>query len=159
ALAVVYVLQWMQSVLIPVVIGILVAYALEPYVSMLAKIKIPRAIGAALVLTIVVGAASGATYALADQAMQIVAQVPQAAARIRDRVRHHYRERGAIQQVQKAASELQKTADEATTAPVEPRTDAGVAKVQIVEPAFDAKSYLYWGGMGILGAAAQAILI
>ena len=32
-------------------------------------------------------------------------------------------------------------------------------KVEIVEPAFDAKSYLYWGGMNLLGAAGQFAVI
>jgi len=161
ALAAIYMLQWMQAVLIPFVLGILIAYALEPFVSWLARIKVPRAIGAALVLVTLVGATSAAGYLLADQGLQIVAQVPQAAQRIRDRVRHRGNEKGAIQQVQKAATELQRTADEATTAPADQRstTPPGVSKVQIVEPTFDAKGYLYWGSMGILGAAGQLALI
>src|SRR6185503_7594079 len=34
-----------------------------------------------------------------------------------------------------------------------------VQRVEIVEPAFDAKSYLYWGGMNLLGAAGQFAVI
>jgi predicted PurR-regulated permease PerM len=34
-----------------------------------------------------------------------------------------------------------------------------VQKVQVVEPAFDAKSYLYWGGMNLLGFAGQFAVV
>jgi len=164
--AVVLMLQWTQAVLIPFVIGVLVAYALDPFVSVLARLRIPRSIGAGIVVLVLVGVIGASAYALTDQAMQIVAQVPQAAQRIRDRVRHKDNRSGAIQQVQNAATELQKTAEAATQptaaqARDEARDDAsrGVTKVEIVEPAFDAQGYLYWGGMGLVGAAGQATVI
>src|SRR3990170_209438 len=53
--AVVLMLQWTQAVLIPFVIGVLVAYALEPFVSVLARLRIPRSIGAGIVLLALVG--------------------------------------------------------------------------------------------------------
>jgi predicted PurR-regulated permease PerM len=163
SLAIVFVLQWTQAVMIPLVIGILIAYALEPFVYVLTKIRVPRSIGAGFVLLLLVGGLGVSTYLLTDQALQIVAQVPPAAQRLRDRFRHGRQQTGAIQQVQNAASELQKTA-EAATQPTAAQAGAdargrGVTRVEVVEPAFDAKNYLYWGGMGILGGAAQATMI
>ena len=158
SLAVVLMLQWIQAVLIPFVIGVLVAYALEPAVSGLAKARVPRAVGAAAILLVLVSVGAMSTYLLADQALQIVAQVPQAARRIQDRVKERSHQKSAIRQVQNAAAELQNTAEAATT-PTLPDRSAGVTKVQLVEPAFDAKSYLFWGGVGLVGAIGQGAVI
>jgi predicted PurR-regulated permease PerM len=161
ALVVVFMLQYMQPVLIPVVIGILVAYGLEPFVSALARLRVPRSIGAALVLLAVVGVLGTGVYALSGQALQIVSDIPQAAQRIQQRVRNRLRHGdSAIGQVQKAATELQKTAQVAAeSGAAGADRDAPVTKVQVVEPAFDARGYLYAGGMNLLGAAGQGAVI
>jgi predicted PurR-regulated permease PerM len=163
SIAVVVTLQYMQAVLVPLVIGILAAYALEPFVSTLARLRIRRSIGAGIVLVIVFGVVGVGIYALSGEALQIVAQIPQAAHRIQDRMRSHERHGGsAIGQVQKAATELQKTAEVAsTTADAQGAAPGpgGVTKVQVVQPAFDANSYLYAGGANLLGAGGQAAVI
>lgn len=166
SVAVVFLLQWSQAVFIPVVIGILLAYALEPFVSMLARARLPRSVGAAVVLFLFVAILGLGVYSLSGQALRIVRQVPEAAQRIRERVRRMPSSRGALGEVQKAATELQRTAEVASQ-----QSDAQAARdkaadgvkpvqrVEIVEPAFDAKSYLYWGGMNLLGAAGQFAVI
>jgi predicted PurR-regulated permease PerM len=162
--AVVWVLQWSQVVLIPVVIGILLAYALEPFVSILARAKMPRALGAAIVLTLFVFIVGVGIYSLSGQALDVIRQVPEAAQRIRERLRDKDETSGTIAEVQKAATEVQKTAEVASqqsepTRDPRDRPAAPVQKVEIVEPAFDAKSYLYWGGMNLLAAAGQFAVI
>jgi len=161
ALVVVFMLQYMESVLIPVVIGILVAYGLDPFVSALARVRIRRSIGAAVVLLAVVAALGIGVYALTGQALQIVSQIPEAAQRIQQRVKSHGRHGdSAIDQVQKAASEIQKTAQAATDSGGGADKGPGaVTKVQVVEPTFDANSYLYAGGVNLLTAAGQAAVI
>ena len=72
AIAAVLMLQYTQSVLIPIVIGILIAYALDPFVTALARVAIPRSIGAAIILLLLVGVIGIGVYSLTDQAMQIV---------------------------------------------------------------------------------------
>jgi predicted PurR-regulated permease PerM len=164
-LVVVFMLQYMQAVLIPVVIGILVAYGLEPFVSALARVRIPRSIGAGIVLVTLVGAIGIGVYALSGQALQIVSQIPQAAQRIQQRIKSRGRHGdSAIGQVQKAANELQRTAQVASDSSGTPTSNAdkgitGVTKVQIVQPAFDADSYLYAGGVNLVGAAGQFAVI
>jgi predicted PurR-regulated permease PerM len=162
SLALVFLLQWAQAVFVPIVIGILVAYAVEPFVTFLFKrVKIPRSIGAAIALTLLVGTLGLGVYSLSGQGLQIVRQVPEAAQRIRDRFRSRQAHTSALSEVQKAATELQKTA-EVASAQSEPKRDSDtpqVQKVEVVEPAFDAKSYLYWGGMNLLGAAGQFAVI
>jgi len=55
---VVLLLQPMQSVLSPFVLGGLLLYALDPAVDRLQKIRVPRALGAAAMLLIVVAGAA-----------------------------------------------------------------------------------------------------
>ena len=163
SVVVVVTLQYMQAVFVPVVIGILVAYGLEPFVSALARLRVGRSIGAAIVLLALLGGVGIAVYALSGQALQIVAQVPEAAQRIRARVVSRGRHGdSAIGQVQKAATELQKTAEVASTASADKGDKSatpGVTKVQVVEPAFDANGYLYAGGVNLLAAAGQGAVI
>jgi predicted PurR-regulated permease PerM len=158
-MVVVFMLQYMQSVLIPFVLGILVAYSLDPFVSALARLRIPRSIGAAIVLVAVVATLGIGVYALSGQMLDIVAQIPEAAQRIQQRVKSRGRHGdSAIDQVQKAATELQKTAQVATeTGGGEDKS--AITKVQVVEPAFDAHSYLYAGGVNLVGGAGQAAVI
>lgn len=161
SIAVVVTLQYMQAVLVPLVIGILVAYGLEPFVAALTRVHIRRSIGAGIVLIGLVGILGIAVYALSGQALQIVAQIPEAAQRIRDRAASRGRHGdSAIGQVQKAATELQKTAEVASKSPDDKeKGPKGVTKVQVVQPAFDADSYLYAGGVNLLAAAGQAAVI
>jgi predicted PurR-regulated permease PerM len=160
--ALIFVLQWTQAVLIPIVIGVLVAYALEPLVSGMEKLKIPRTLGAAIALVLLVVTLGLGIYSLSGQALAVVRQVPQAAQKIRERVGRHNANTGALGEVQKAATEIQRTAEVASqgSEPAARATDKPApTRVQIVEPAFDAKSYLYWGGMNLIGAAGQFAVI
>ena len=147
--AVIFALQLAQSVLIPIALGVLVNYALGPFVTTLARWHIPRYIGAGVAVALVVGLLGAGVYTTSDEAMQIIASVPEAAQRIRDRMRTQRRQgEGALQQVQSAATEIEKAAQEAAQPAPAP---AGVQKVQIVEPAFKATDYLWIGGVGVMG--------
>src|SRR3954468_21522716 len=87
ALAVMLVLQYAQSVLVPIVLGVLISYGLAPFVGALSRLRIPRAFGAAIAVTLLVGGIGLGVYTLTDQAMSIVTDIPTAAQRIRDRLR------------------------------------------------------------------------
>jgi predicted PurR-regulated permease PerM len=165
ALAIVFMLQWGQSVFIPLAIGVLMAYALDPFVSILSRAKVPRTLGAGVVLLLFVAILGLGIYSLTGQALQIVRQIPEAAQRIRDRVTNRDKKTGALVEVQKAATELQRTAEVAsqqseTASRKDPKPGGSIQKVEIIEPAFDARSYLIWGGMNLVGATGQfAVLV
>ncbi len=54
ALALVLGLQYAEPVLVPVVLGVLISYALTPVVGLLARLRIPRAAGAAIAVLLLV---------------------------------------------------------------------------------------------------------
>ena len=62
--------------LIPFVLGALLFYALDPAVDWLQKLRVPRAIGAALMLLIVVSGCGALTYTLQGQALTVIDQLP-----------------------------------------------------------------------------------
>ncbi len=152
------VLYWAREVFIPIVLSILISYALEPIVVALMRIRLPRVLASALVMVLLAGSVGYGVYSLSDDAAAVVAELPNAAVKIRQAMRRNPRDGngGAIQQVQKAAAELQKTADEATGPNPAPR---GVQRVQIEEPTIDVRQYLSWGSASLITFAGQATLV
>ena len=164
AVAAVYFLQYAQAVLIPIVLGILVSYSLEPIVSALFRVRVPRAVGAGVAVVLLIGSIGLGIYTLSDEAMSVVNNVPQAAQRISDRLRSHQRSSSgsALAKVQQAATEIDRAAQEATATPAgtpAPPAERGVQKVQVVEPAFRASDYVWSGGIGVVNFASQLVLV
>ena len=159
-IAMVWMLQFAQTVLIPVVIGVLISFALAPIVTLMAKAHIPRAVGAALAIAIVVSAVGLGVYTLSDEIMSIVRKVPEAAHKVTDRLRDgRARRGGALEDVQEAAKEIDKVSQAAAQqAPPTPK-QPGVTKVEVVEPGFKATDFLWTGGVGLIAFAGQALLV
>jgi predicted PurR-regulated permease PerM len=151
------ILYWAQAVFIPIVLSILISYALEPLVRVLMHIRLPRAVASAVVVAALAGTVGYTVYGLSDDAAAIVAAVPEAATKLRQTLRREQgQEDSAIQQVQRAAEELQRTADEAAGPSSAPR---GVQRVQIEEPAIDIREYVMWGSAGVVAFTGEAVLI
>jgi predicted PurR-regulated permease PerM len=149
-------LYWAREVFIPIVLSVLISYALEPIVATLMRLRLPRVAAAAIVIMLFTGGLGYAGYALSDDAAAMVAALPDAASQLRATLRRNPAQPATIKQVQRAANELQRTADEASaTNPV----PSGVQRVQIVEPAIDVRSYVSWGSASAVAFAGQAMLV
>ena len=148
-------LYWAREVFIPIVLSVLISYALEPAVVKLMRVRLPRVVAAALVMLLFTGGLAYSGYALSDDAAVMVAAVPEAAAKLRMTLRRNTSS-GTIQQVQQAANELQRAADE--TAARNP-VGAGVQRVQVEEPAIDVRGYLTLGSASAIAFAGQATLV
>ena len=85
--ALVLFLQYAQAVIIPVVLSSLIFYVLDPIVDRLEKVKLPRVIGAALILLTLVSGVGVGLYELRDDALAVVEELPQAAQRLRTTLR------------------------------------------------------------------------
>jgi len=154
--ATMYLLHWAQAAFIPIVLSILISYALEPLVSMITRIHVPRIVAAGLVVMTVAAGLGYGIYSLSDDATAIVAQLPEAAQRLRRVVQRDGNTPGAIEHVERAAAELQKTADQATVTNPAPR---GVTRVQVEEPAINVRQYITWGSASLIAFAGQATLV
>ncbi len=153
----IYFLQWAQQLLIPVVLSILISFALTPIVNGLARV-VWRRVAAALAMAFATVVLGVGVWAVSDDAIAVVRDLPQAARNVRTMVRQHRRSTGGtLQQVQQAATEIERTASEA--APPATRTARDVQRVQVVEPPFKASDYLWWGSMGAVGFLGQLVMI
>ena len=159
-LAFVLFLQYAESVLIPIVLGVLLSYALSPLVSALVRHHVPRVLAAAIALLLLLGGIGVGIYTLSDEARSIVSNVPEAARRLRQRVVEHQRtnDDALLAKVQEAAKEIEKTAN-AATKPTEDPVSSRVQRVEVVQPTFRASDYLWMGGVGLFGFIGQFAVI
>ena len=157
-LAVIFMLHWARAIFIPLMLGVMISYALSPPVNLLHKWRIPRAIGAAVLLLGIVGGTGTLIYSLSDDAVKLIETLPEAAQKIRmTRLKERGKSEGAIDHVQKAATELEQAASE-TGAP-EPAAPRGVTRVQIEKPKLNVKEYLWMGTKGAFEFAGQLAMV
>jgi predicted PurR-regulated permease PerM len=113
-------------------------------------------LASALVVVAVVAVCGGLLYGLRSQATAIIQQLPQAATRLRHIVENDRPTAAtAIQQVQKAATELEKAANAASPPPA----SSGVQRVQVEASPINISDYVMWGSIGIVAAFGQLVLI
>jgi predicted PurR-regulated permease PerM len=149
---VILLLQFMQSVLLPLVLGAVLFYALDPAVDRLQKLRLPRSVGAALMLFLVVTTCGVLAYTLQGQALTVIDQLPAGARKLAASLRKAPgAQPGALDKVQQAAEELQ--ASEKSTTP------DGVTRVRIEEPGFQASTLVWSSSIGLASAANQLIMI
>lgn len=160
-LAGLFVLHWAQAVFIPLVIGLMISYALSPLVNGMEKWHIPRAIGAAILLFSIIGGVGATAYSLRDEASSMISSLPEEAAKFRRTLNKQWGStEGTMEKVQKAAVQLERAATEsAPTAPAVPR---GVTRVQIEKPKLNINDYLWNGTIGLatsLGVATMVLFL
>jgi predicted PurR-regulated permease PerM len=143
-------LQYLQPILIPFVLGALLFYALDPAVDWMQKKRVPRAIGAGLMLLAVVVGLTALAWALQDQALRVVDQLPTGARKLTALVQRRGAEPGPLDKVQQAAEQLQKS----TTA-----TEPGVQRVQVEQPAIQPAQFVWASSLNALGALNQLVMI
>ena len=157
-LAVIFTLHWAKEVFIPLMLGVMISYALSPPVSFLEKWHIPRALGAAVLLLGIVGGTGYAVYSLSDDAARLIETLPGAAQKFRKTLNAEQgQSEGKIEKVQKAATQLESAARETGAPP--PAAPSGVTRVQIEKPKINVKDYLWLGTLGAFAMAAQAGIV
>ena len=156
-LAAVFALRWGQAVFIPLMLSLLLTYALSPLVDRLHRLRLPRWIGAALILVGLFGGVGWTGYSLSGSATQLVDSLPVAAQKLGQAMRRNKSASATpLESVQQAAAQLEKAAEE-NSARVAARK--GVARVVIERPSFNVRDYLLSGTVGLLAAIGQLTLV
>src|SRR4030095_1790948 len=107
-----------MTFLVPVVAGILLSYTLRPLVSALERVRVPRIVGASLVIAVLVGSVSASVYGIRDELNDALAKLPVAARKLRLAANEAARgSPGPMSTVRAAAAELDRAAAEATGKP------------------------------------------
>ena len=156
-LATIFALDWAQPVLVPLVLGLIVSYALAPVVDRLERNSIPRGLSAAVLLLSIVGGIGAAAVSLQDEAVSLIETLPVAVKKFQQAARVEWDgSRDTIDKMQKAADELGRATEAATPVP------HGVTRVQIQKPKFDIRQYLWTtvsGGLSAIGATLLVIFL
>lgn len=157
-LGAVFMLYWARAFFIPLMFGVMISYALSPLVNWMQKWKIPRALGAAIVLIGIMGGISSLAYSLSDEAAATIEKLPDAVQKFRQTLRKEQRTPdSAIKKMQTATAELEQAARGAPTPSAPP--PQGVTRVQIEKPRLNIQDYLWAGMMGAVGFSGQVIVV
>lgn len=148
-----FALRWASALLIPLLLGLGLSYALTPLVDRLERLHVSRALGAALLILAISGGIGSTAYALSDDANELIDSLPDAMRKVRQTV-HAQRNQSesAIDKVQRAATQLEQAAKEG--APAAP-SGQGVQRVRIETAPFDIKDYLWTGTLGLMVSLGQ----
>jgi predicted PurR-regulated permease PerM len=148
-------LWWAQTVVIPVVISLLISYALEPTIARLEFLRVPRAVGVPLVLLLLLFATGAGIYGLRGEAEAFAYRLPEGAHTIAQAVRTKTAgAAGPWARMQQAAKELENAAGTRQT-----RSSDGVQAVRIEEPTFKWSEWLWQGSHGVFAFTTQLIVV
>jgi len=155
-LAGIFTLRWAAAVFIPLMLSLLLTYALAPAVDRLAQWHLPRWLSAAVVLLGLLGGLGWTGYKLSDSATQLIDSLPLAAQKLRQAMRAQQAGASPLDTVQKAAVQLEQAAAENAAKVTAPR---GVQRVVIERPGFNIRDYLVSGTIGLVTAIGQLTLV
>lgn len=157
-IAVVFALRWASAVFIPLMLGVMISYALSAPVNLMQKWRIPRTVGAAVLLLAIVGGTGSVVYSLGDDASELIETLPEAAKKLRLALLNEKgKSVGTMEKVQRAATQLEKAASE--TGPPALAVPRGVTRVQVEKPQLDVKTYLWMGTKGAFGMGGQLTMV
>ena len=157
-LACVFFLHWAKAVFIPFMLGLVFSYALSPMVNAMAAKKVPRGLGAALLMLAILGSVGGTAYALSAEAFKLVDSMPAAVEKFTKAVKaKRIGPDSTLQSVQKAAAQIEQAAQQ--NEPPPSTTRRGAIRVVVEPPRFDVRDYLWTGSIGLVALIGQATAV
>ena len=159
--ALVFALQWAEKFLVPLLLGIFIAYTLNPVVSFLERWRIKRIFGATLVVVVIVAGMGVMAQRLQGEFLAIVDELPALTHKVTKLITDNSDgSPSTIQQIQQAAAEVEQATANATAGPgAAPRV---VARRPMVTPAgsnFKIMDWVLAGSMGLATALSQATMV
>ncbi len=155
-IAVVFALDWAQSFIITMLLGILLSHTLNPIVIWLERYKIPRALGSTVVILTLIGGLIFSAYALRGQVQSIITKLPEAATKLTSSLET---KRGdpltSLQKVQIAANQVETATNSVENANASRKK--ATMHVVIDERKFKLADYLWRGSLGFFGFIGEAI--
>ncbi|WP_148863656.1 AI-2E family transporter [Marinobacter fonticola] len=154
--ATLYFIEWAQAVLLPLVVSVLLSYALDPLVSLLERLHLPRVLSAALILSLLVGILGLSSVPLKEEAAAMLDKVPVAMDRFQRTSNGGATEESMVEKAQKAAKKIEATAaedDDNNDTPI------GVTPVMIVDKPLDIKQYMMQGSSAAIVLITQCFSV
>ena len=153
--ALVFALHWAQSFFVSLLMGILIAYALNPVVVRMERIRIPRWAASSLVIIALCGAAVLAAGMLGGQIRAVAEQLPETARKISAKISRSG-EPGTLEKVQVAAREIEKATNQATGTPPAPKQGAAVV---VEQPGFRVSNFLWANSVALASFAGHTVIV
>jgi len=166
--ALAFFLRSTRELFVPIVLAVLIAYALAPIVAWLQDRRVPRPAGAALVLAVIFGAAGWGAWTLRDDFSNAVEQLPSQVRQLRARF-EAAAGNGTTDRLRQALAEMQEMAtaeQERSQNPVEGAQGAGQSPAQGQQGGGGAGAgttplaqYLWQGSSGLIAVAGYVTVV
>lgn len=147
-LAVLFSLKFAQEFIVPVVMAIVVAYALDPAVTLMERARLPRVLGVLVLMIVIAVGLMGLLYAMQSQVSAIVQALPEISAKLSRTLGGFTSGDGSLmERIKGAASILQETGGVAPGRQVVvAKSDSGLSDL------------LLWGSKGVAAFVGQATM-
>lgn len=160
--AMLFALQSAQKFLIPLLFGVFIAYTLNPLVVWLERIKVPRLVGATVVMIALMAGMVGATNTLTTEFEAIIQTLPEVSHKLsRALTRNQTGQPSAMQRMQAAATEIESAAGSAAgnATGVKPGPRATAVAVVPTPPSLRISELVLAGSMGAAGFLGEAVVV
>jgi predicted PurR-regulated permease PerM len=150
--AFVWALQWSEKFLVPLLLGVFIAYTLSPVVAWLERWHIKRAIGATLVTVAILAMLAGVLYRVQGEIVNIANELPAITHKVTKVLTdNNGGQPSTIQQMQTAASEIERARSAAArrAAPAAAATGGGIKVMD----------WVLAGSMGLVTFVSQATMV
>ncbi|RSZ57400.1 AI-2E family transporter [Massilia atriviolacea] len=158
-IAFVYALQWAQKFLVPLLLGIFIAYTLNPLVLFLERrLRIKRAIGATIVTVVILVLMGGVLNRVQGEFFNIIDELPTITQKVtRILTRASGGQPSTIQQMQAAAAQIEQATSsvggqKSSTRKAMPAAAAAGGSFKIMD-------WVLAGSMGFIGFVTQATMV
>jgi predicted PurR-regulated permease PerM len=154
--AFIFALQWARDFLVPLLLGILITFMLDPLVCWLERLRIPRLLGATLVTGAILGGSVLVIDKVQGEFQSIVDELPTAGHKLSRLLsdRLHSGGPSALQRIQDVANELQQA-----TAGAQEKRAARRASPPPGNDGIPIMNWLWAGSMGVMGFLGQATMV
>jgi predicted PurR-regulated permease PerM len=156
-LAAVFMLEWARKFFIPLVLGMTLAFTLNPIVVWLERFRLPRAAGASLLILTLVGSTVVATMSLRDQMVEVLDQVPDAAAKLSTALREMSAEPNTIQKMQDAARQIEQATKQAADGEAVPKKPQ--SRIVVEQPKFHLSDMIWASSLGMFGFLGDSVML
>jgi len=153
-IGVVFALEWAQSFVISLLLGVLFAYTLNPLVVRLERMKIPRVLGTSIVMVGVVCALVLGACSLRGQVETLLDQVPAAADKLSAGLASMRKgQTSAMQKMQIAANQIEKATNGASM------SKQSATRVVIDQSGFKLGAFLWANSVRAVVLIGQAVMV
>lgn len=151
-LASIYAIYWAQPILMPVAAAVILYIVLWPLVRLLARLRVPTPLGAAIVVSGLLSIAATGVYFLADPAAAWLAQAPKVLSQVQAKIR------APVEELNKARQQVEGLVETRRGSRAAPASDAGM-KVGVVNAAIVVLGTVQQAGVTLLITIALLFLL